>query len=318
MKDCRPPRVPYDHAMRVWIIGCGYVGTALGKRLLQEGHTVTGLCRTRERATDLAAVGIRPVIADLARAEELRRLRADCTHAVLCAASAGGDLETYRRIYVNGTANVLEWLADAPPTRLVYTGSTGVYGQNDGSDVDEESPTMPQADTARVLLETEGLLRQAAMKDRVPAVLLRVAGIYGPERGYWLRQFLAGTARLDGDGSRILNMIHRDDLVESILAALLHGRPGRIYNVVDNEPVRQRDLLGWLARRLNRPLPLRAEPGIATGGKGLRGSKRILNRRLIEELQVRLRHPTFREGFDAELMRMGFSAEPARDPPRVE
>ena len=77
-------------------------------------------------------------------------------------------------------------------------------------------------------------------------MILRVAGIYGPGRGHWFKQFLRGEARIEGDGSRCLNMIHRDDLIGCIIAALEHGRPGEIYNAVDNEPVRQLKFLsGW-------------------------------------------------------------------------
>lgn len=304
-RDCHGRWGDYPPAMRVWIIGCGYVGTALGRRLVAEGHEVTGVCRTAGNAEELQANGIRPALADITRPEELQRLPVECDHAVLCAASAGGDAEAYRRVYVDGTRNVLNWLAAAPLKRLVYTGSTGVYGQTDGSDVDEDSTTEPPTATAKVLREAEELLLRAAAERRVPAVLFRVAGIYGPDRGHWLKSFLAGSARMDGDGSRFLNMIHRDDLVDSVLAALERGKPGCIYNVADDEPVRQRDLFAWLADRLDRPLPPPAETSASAGGKGRGGSRRILNRRLREELGVTLRFPTFREGFESELARLG-------------
>ncbi len=90
---------------------------------------------------------------------------------------------------------------------------------------------------------------------KFPAVILRVAGIYGPGRGYLLKQFLRGEARIEGDGSRFLNMIHRDDLIGVILAALERGAPGGIYNAADNEPVSQRQFFEWLAAELKRPLP---------------------------------------------------------------
>lgn len=305
MLDCHRQRGGYPARMRVWIIGCGYVGTALGERLVAEGHEVSGICRTPERARRLEAAGIRPLLADITRRKDLLQLPADCDQAVLCAASAGGDEAAYRRVYVEGAANVLDWLASAPLQALVYTGSTGVYGQTDDSDVDEDSVTEPQSAAARVLLEAEALLCRAATDRGLPVVLLRVAGIYGPDRGYWLRAFLSGTARMDGEGARFLNMIHRDDLVESIRSALIRGEPGRRYNVVDDEPIRQRDLFGWLANRLHRPGPPSAEAGLSAGGKGRGGSKRILNRRLREELGVSLRFPTFREGFEAELKRLG-------------
>ena len=94
------------------------------------------------------------------------------------------------------------------------------------------------------------LLASAAALDlKFPAVILRVAGIYGPERGHWFRQFLNDEARIEGDGSRWLNMIHRDDVAGCIIAALKNGRAGEIYNAVDDEPVRQIDFFRWLAER---------------------------------------------------------------------
>ena len=86
-------------------------------------------------------------------------------------------------------------------------------------------------------------------------MILRVAGIYGPGRGHWFKQFLRGEARIEGDGSRWLNMIHRDDVVGVIIAALERGKPGEIYNAADNEPVTQLKFFEWLAAELKRPLP---------------------------------------------------------------
>ena len=101
-----------------------------------------------------------------------------------CVASGGGGAEEYRQVYLQGTRNLIEWLAPQPPKKFVYTSSTSVYGQNDGSLVKENSPTEPLAATAQVLVETERVLLDAARRKEFPAVILRVAGIYGPDRGY--------------------------------------------------------------------------------------------------------------------------------------
>ncbi|MCP5516074.1 MAG: SDR family oxidoreductase [Verrucomicrobiales bacterium] len=290
--------------MQVLIIGCGYVGKQVGASLVAAGQEVFGVRRRSEAAAELAPLGIQPVIADLTRSEELKGLPAGCDGVVLCAASSGGGLDDYRRVYVDGTRNVLHWLASHPPRKLVYTGSTGVYGQQNGEEVDEESPTEPDAPTAQILVETERMLREAAASGRVPAVMLRLAGIYGPGRGYWLKQFLAGEARLEGDGSRVLNMIHRDDVARSVATALDRAEPGTVWNVVDDEPVTQLAVFQWLAARLHAPLPPTAE-GPSAGGKRRPGSKRVQNRRLRQGLGVELAYPTFREGFEAELRRLG-------------
>jgi len=200
--------------------------------------------------------------------------------------------------------NLISWLAASAPKKFVYTSSTSVYGQSDGSVVTEDSPTEPMAETARVLLEAERVLIEAARDRKVPAVVLRLAGIYGPERGYWLKQYLKNEARIEGEGDRILNMIHRDDAVGAIIAALERGQQGEVYNVVDDEPVTQLSVLTWLSERLGRQLPPAVPEDAVEGRKRGVTSKRVSNEKLKRELGYEFRHPTFREGFAEELSRI--------------
>jgi nucleoside-diphosphate-sugar epimerase len=274
---------------------------ALGKELARRGHEVFGLQRSADVSGELAKAGINPLIADVTQPASLAALPPEFDWVVNCISSAHGGANDYRRVYLQGAQHLVDWLSQSPPARMVYTSSTGVYGQNDGSLVDESAPTEPTTDTARVLVETERVYLEAARRGNFPAVVLRVAGIYGPGRGWWLKQLLASEARIEGDGRRYLNMIHRDDVVGCIIAALERGQPGEIYNAVDDEPVTQRDFLAWLADKLHRPLP----PAVA-GNPDLnrkRGvtDKRISNRKLKEQLGYVFRYPTFREGYAAEL-----------------
>jgi nucleoside-diphosphate-sugar epimerase len=283
-------------AMRVLIVGCGYVGLPLGVELVRLGHEVFGLRRSGPE--ELRAVGITPLRADITRPATLKDLPRDFDWVINCAASGGGSANEYRQLYLEGNRNLNTWLADRPPRKFVYTSSTSVYAQNDGSLVTEQSPTQPEAPTARVLVETEALLLAAA-RNQFPAVILRAAGIYGPGRGHAFKQFLRGDARIEGDGSRYLNMIHREDLTGVILAALERGRPGEIYNAVDNEPVSQAVFFGWLAAELKRPVP----PTVA-GEEELwrkRGvtNKRVSNAKLRTELEYQFKYPDFRAGYRA-------------------
>lgn len=288
--------------MRVLIAGCGYVGLPLGAELARRGHEVFGLRRTG--GAELRAAGLAPLAADITRAETLAALPGRFDWVVSCAASAGGSEEDYRRLYLEGNRNLISWLAAHPPGKFAYTSSTSVYGQNDGSVVTEASPVEPDAGTARVLVETEEFLRTAAGRGW-PAVILRVAGIYGPGRGHAFRQFLRGEAGWEGDGGRFLNMIHRADVAGVIGAALERGRPGEIYNAVDNEPVAQRVFFEWLAEQLKRPGP-RQMPAEAAGWRK-RGvtNKRVSNEKLRKELQYEFRYPDFRAGYAAEIAGQG-------------
>jgi nucleoside-diphosphate-sugar epimerase len=196
----------------------------------------------------------------------------------------------------------VEWLAATPPKKFVYTSSTSVYGQNDGSVVKENSSTQPAAETAQVLVETERVLLAAARERKFPAVILRLAGIYGPNRGYWLKQYLKGEAQIEGSGTRILNMIHRDDAAGAIIAALKSGRPGEIYNVADDEPVTLWTFFKWLSDAVGRDMP----PSVPEDAEMVRKrgvtNKKVSNRRLKMELGYQFKYPTFRQGYSAELL----------------
>ncbi len=290
--------------MRVLIVGCGYVGLPLGAELTRQDHEVFGVRRSAAAAAQLEAVGIRPLIADITNPRDLAALPAPFDWVVNCAASGGGGADDYRRLYVEGNRNLIAWLSATPLKKFVYTSSTGVYGQNDGSLVKETAPTEPLTEPGRVLVETEKLLLDAARERGFPAVILRVAGIYGPGRGHYLKQFLRNEARLEGEGLRHLNMIHRDDVAGIIVAALRGARPGEIYNAVDDEPVTQATYFRWLAEELGKyPPPSVPEDADANRKRGVT-NKKVSNRKLKAELGYQFKYPNFRKGFSAEIQRL--------------
>jgi len=140
-------------------------------------------------------------------------------------------------------------------------------------------------------------------------VLLRVAGIYGPGRGHLFQQYLRDEARIQGKGERYLNMIHLDDLVTAIIAALNSGRPGEIYNVTDDEPVAQIHFFRWLSETLGKWMPpFATEAENAERKRGVT-HKKVSNRRLRMELGVPLKYPTFRQGYTAEITRLERAGE---------
>jgi nucleoside-diphosphate-sugar epimerase len=294
--------------MRVLVVGCGYVGLPLAAELARIGHTVFGLRRSADANDALQRAGITPLQADITQPATLANLPRDFDWVVNCVASGGGGVEDYRRLYLQGMRNLIEWLvpgqANGAP-RFVYTSSTGVYGQNDGSLVDETSLAEPVSETARVLVETENLLLAAGRAENFPALVLRAAGIYGPGRGYLLKQFLRGEARIEGTGARTLNMIYRDDLIHAIIAALERGRGGEIYNAVDDEPVSQLEFFQWLANKLGQPFPPAAPEDATAPRKRGQTNKRVSNRKLKTELRFSFAYPNFRSGYSAEIERLG-------------
>jgi len=294
--------------MRVLIVGCGYVGLPLGVELVRLGHEVFGLRRNATAEDEMKAAGLQPLSGDVTRPETLAALPREYDWVVNCVA-AGGDVENYRQVYLQGTRNLIEWLAPNPPKKFVYTSSTSVYGQTDGSQVKESSPTEPLIETAKVLLETERLLLTAVADRKVTVVILRVAGIYGPDRGHGFKQFLKNEARIEGDGSRFMNMIHRDDLISCIIAALKNGRAGEIYNAVDDEPVSQANFFQWLAGTVGKYPPPSEPKNPAENRKRGVTNKRVSNRKLKMELGCQFKYPNFRKGYSAEILRLERAGE---------
>lgn len=273
--------------MRVLILGLGYVGLPLGQELAGHGHEVFGL-----RRSAVAHQDIQTLIGDITKPETLKSLPSDWDWIVNTISSSKGGPEDYRAVYFEGTRNIM---AHFHARKYVYTSSTSVYGQTDGSVVDEQSPADPASATSRILVETEQLLLG---QKTLPAVILRVSGIYGPGRGHLYQQYLRGEAVIPGRGERMINMIHVDDVAGAIIAAIKHGKAGEIYNVTDDEPVSYLEFFRWLSDRLQRPIPPFAEEA-PTRKRGIT-NKRVLNRKL-RELGWRLKFPTFREGYEAEI-----------------
>jgi nucleoside-diphosphate-sugar epimerase len=295
--------------MRVLIIGCGYVGLPLGAELVRLGHEVFGLNRSPDRAPELRARGIQPLVGDITRPETLAALPPRWDWVVNTVSSSKGGVEDYHRVYVQGTRHLLQWLAASPPRKYACAGSTSVYGQTDGSLVKETSPAEPADGLGRTLLAAEQLLLEAARDTQFSAVILRVAGIYGPGRGHLFLQYLKDGARITGRGERLLNMIHRDDVVNCLVAALRSGRAGEIYNAVDDEPVPEIHFFRWLSETLGKNMPPFEVAGEAPARKRALTNKKVSNRKLRMELGCQLRYPTFRQGYSAEIRRLQDAAE---------
>lgn len=286
----------------VLIVGCGYVGMALGRHLASEGHVVFGLRRSQAGHEAMETAGIRPVVGDITRADDLRQLPGPFHWVVNLVSSSRGGTTEYRDVYVGGMRHLMNAVGGDVLEKFVYTSSTSVYSQSDGSTVDENSPVVAQSETSQSLIDAEMQLLQGVPESRFPAVILRASGIYGPERGHLFRQFIAGEARRIGDSSRWLNMIHRDDLVGAIVAALERGVPGERYNATDDCPVTELEFFEWLVRELGMPMPAVGGAEVVSRRKRALTSKRVLNGKL-RAIGWHLRYPSFREGYAEDVKR---------------
>jgi nucleoside-diphosphate-sugar epimerase len=293
--------------MRILIVGCGYLGTAVGKLLVSQDHEVFGLRRTFNGAGDLIENGITPLTANIIQREALDDLPSDFDYVITTVSSSSSGPD----VYLQGTRNLIDWLSPAPPKKYIYTSSTSVYSETDGSAVTEATPVARDKPSTAILVEVEDTLLKAAVSAGFPAVILRLSGIYGPGRGHLFKQFVAGHAGIGSDDNlRFLNMIHRDDAASAIVAAMERGAPGRIYNITDDQPVRLGNFLFYLAAQLKRNLHLTspAAPEPPARRKRAITSKRVSNARARAELAWTLQYPTYIEGYAAEIKQI-LSAE---------
>ncbi len=268
------------------ILGCGYLGRRVAQHWLAAGDTVHALTRSAERAAELARAGIQPIVGDVANPASLANKlpRADTIlYAIGYDASAGA---TRDQVQLAGLKAALDAVPTGGATKIVFIGTTGVYGQTTGEWVDEDTPCEPVRDAGRIALAAEQLLAGHALGAR--AIILRLAGIYGPDRIPYMRDLIAGRAIVaDPDG--YLNLIHVDDATRVILAAEQRGQPPKIFLVSDGRPLTRMEYATELARQLGAAAPHfeRAAPSHLAASRG--GSdKRISGARMRAELNPRL------------------------------
>lgn len=288
--------------MRVLIVGCGYVGLPVGAELVRQGHDVVGIRKTAGGEAAVRAAGMEAVIGDITAAEfTVPEGRFD---AVIFTASAGeaATAASTRALQVEGVARVVGQLAKDPPKKFVFAGSKAVYGQQDGSAVKETSVTKPDGARAQVWVDAERWLLGAGKA--VGPVVLRLGDIYGPGRELFVEAFAKNRLKIPGQGQRHLNLIHRDDAVGAILAALKSGRVGEVYNTVDDEPIRETQFFSWLAETLGKWMPPNGPEEADPERRQELANCKVSNRRLTMELGYRLKYPNFRQGYTAEIKRM--------------
>ena len=288
--------------MDVAILGCGYVGLALGESLRSAGHRAIGVRRSDEGLRAVEAAGLDAVRADVTDPESLEAVP-DVDALVFAASSGGGGADAARAVYVDGLRAAVEAFGarERPPERLLYTSSTGVYGDHGGDWVDEDAELRPATAKAEVLVEAEEVARSAGDFGVEPTVA-RLGGVYGPGR-YRIDRYLEGPVT-----EGYLNLIHRDDAGGALRFLLERGGAGadvpETVLVVDDEPVWKPDLSAWLAEACGveappvRTLEERlADDDLPAGSRRrLRGQKQCSNDRL-RALGYDFQYPTFRAGY---------------------
>lgn len=288
---------------RLVILGCGYVGSAVAQAAVAAGARVEALTRNPEKAALLRAQGLaKVVVAELSSDDWHAQIEGGADFVVNCVSSGGGPTG-YHQSYLAGMASILAWAAKGgkPVGTLLYTSSTSVYPQGGGAVVEETAPAGGATPNGKIIRESEILLQSAPVTSCRRWFVLRLAGIYGPQRHHLLNQLREGATTLGGSGAHHLNLIHRDDIVTAVMACLhAPGEIGnRIYNVADLEPAFRADVVRWLADQLQRPMPgFDGVAGVRRGGEPM-PDRIISSGKIQRELGWRPQYPDYRAGFGA-------------------
>lgn len=268
---------------RILIAGCGYVGEAAADVFHGQHWEVEGWTGSAQSAARLENRPYPVRCVDITDRAALPASSGEFDVVLQCVSTSGGDADDYRRLYLGGARNLIHRF---PGGRLIFTSSTSVYAQTDGTVVDEASPAEPAHEKGKILRETEELILAAG------GIVARLGGIHGPGRSFFLSKLLEGAAVIDQTEQRFINQVHRDDIVSAFL--LLAEQPsagqGQIFNVVGDQPIRAQEAYEWLRARLGKPLPS-SEAGPVSQKRG-RSNKQVSNAKL-RALGWEPRYPTF-------------------------
>jgi nucleoside-diphosphate-sugar epimerase len=285
------------------IFGCGYLGERVAARWRAAGDKVVVVTRSSQRAETFRQKGFLAIIADITRPETLTALPVADTVLFAVGYDRAADRSLFE-VYADGVRNVLNALP-ADSDRFIYISTTGVYGPAGGNWVDDNTPPDPQRDGGRASLAAEQALAKHPLG--VNAVVLRLAGIYGPGRVPFLSELSAG-APIEVPSTGYLNLIHVEDAATVILAAAEHAFSAsaawrsqpQIFCVSDGHPVVRRDFYNEVARILGMPPPGFIEPNPdSPRAERARGDRRVRNDKMLAELGVNLAYPDYRSGLAA-------------------
>jgi nucleoside-diphosphate-sugar epimerase len=281
---------------RLLIFGYGYAGRALAQRLQPQGWRVSATIRRPADRAKLDAEGVTPVPAGNRQAMARAVRDAD---AVLVTAAPDSEGCPGLRALVPALAT-----ARAFPDWIGYLSTTGVYGDRHGGWVTEQSRLAAQS--------LEGARRVGAERDwlevgrgmGLTVTLFRLPGIYGPGRS-GLDRLRAGEARRIVAPGQVFSRIHVDDLAAGLEASIARPRAGGVYNLCDDEPCANAEVVAYAAELLGLPVPPEiplAQAGLpAAAQRFYAESKRVSNARAKAELGWRPAYPTYREGLRAVL-----------------
>lgn len=287
---------------RVLVVGCGDVGTRVLPRL--NGVRVLALTSSPQRVPVLRAAGAVPLLGNLDQPASVRRLAGLAQRVLHLAPPPSGPADATRRDDTRTRTLVRALARGRKPLALVYGSTSGVYGDCAGAWIDETRPVQPQTARAHRRVAAENTLRHWGRRAGVPVAVLRIPGIYAPDRegGTPRERLLRGSPVLHAEDDVFTNHIHADDLARACVRALWRAPVQRVFNVCDDTELRMGDYMDLAADLYHLPRPPRVTRAEAAAQLSpmvlsfMGESRRLRNTRLKRELGLRLRYPTVVQG----------------------
>ncbi|GIV89673.1 MAG: epimerase [Chloroflexus sp.] len=289
----------------------GYIGSRLAARLLAAGHHVRGLVYSAEDPVveRLASLGMAVWIGDLTRPETIDGITDEIEVVYNLTNRMPIDGSTLlRSLYVDGNQHLIAMSVRARTVRAyVWASNAAPYGDHGENWVDEDSPIAPSYPLGTILATAEQIILQAVRAYRFPAIILRMATVYGPDRDP-LEAIASGQLTIYGNGRNFIPHIHIDDALEVLIRTVEMGQIGAIYNVSEDEPLRLIEIVSEVRRRLGMLPPRTFDPqvGLRAGLDrsvigALTSSVRMSNARMRHDLGIELRYPSLRYWIDERL-----------------
>jgi nucleoside-diphosphate-sugar epimerase len=273
--------------VHILIVGCGYLGQRVADRAISDGHRVTALTRSAEKARSLNEAGIESVIGDVLESTTVAALpAADVLVVALTHDPASG--VSKRGLLVDGVVNLVRELGPRVE-HVIYISSTSVYGQTDGSWVVEGLPAEPITEGGELTLAAE-LALKGECRYGARLTILRLAGIYGPGRLIARIDQLRSGAPVPGSPDAWLNLIHVDDAAAAVCTAFACRHTWDILMICDDRPLTRREFYSAVAQEVGAPLPT-FDPDAATGRRTSGLNKRCSNSRMHGDLGIKLLFP---------------------------
>ncbi len=284
------------------IVGCGFLGWPLALKWVEQARgsddsaaaaTVYATTRSQSRADEFSTAGLSAIVADITKANDLKRALADLPSMDTIVFAVGMDRSRYSDIYDVYVEGLRRFIDSYPHAikHLIYVSSTGVYGDFAGDWVDEDSPTQPAREGGKACLKAEALLAESTQNWTV----LRMAGLYGGSR-VPTKTLIENRdwAKLSPHG--YLNLIHQSDAVAAIAKTADIKPMQEIILCSDGNPPVRKEYYQHIADQFKTgPIPWPEQTEVDPKSRSA-NSKRISNEKMLKLLDLKLEHPDYQSG----------------------